>query len=32
MQASEAKRLEALEEETRQLKCLVADPALNQQV
>ena len=32
MQASEAKRLKALEEENRQLKRLVADQALNLQV
>ena len=32
MQASEAKRLRALEEENRQLKRLVADQALNLQV
>lgn len=32
MQATEAKRLKALEEENRQLKRLVADQALNLQV
>ncbi len=32
MQASEARRLKALEEENRQLKRLVADQALNLQV
>jgi putative transposase len=32
MQANEAKRLKALEEENRQLKRLVADQALNLQV
>ena len=32
LQASEAKRLKALEEENRQLKRLVADQALNLQV
>lgn len=32
LQGSEAKRLRALEEENRQLKRLVADPALNLQV